>query len=352
MRRTSRIVSLVTILLVAMVLLAVALAGCGDGGSTAAQSDGSPAGILSSAVAASQEIDSAKGTFDLSIEFDVDASTLPEEAQAFVGEPIRISGTLAAASEPLAGDVTVSASIAGASLEIGLKMLEDKAWIGFMDQWYEAPAEMMAGLSDPAASEAASAEIFQIFATAGIDPATWFSDLKIAGEESVDGVDSHHLTGSPDVAKMMTDLMKLMESGALNDVMGGMTGGTSGSDGAAGMMPSAEELQEMQTMMGSMFQDLKLDIWVGKDDSMMRKAVLGARMVPPAGEDTGGINAITLSMTMTLRDINEPVTVEAPASAKPSSELEKAMEDNLGSLLGPIFGGMGMGGAIPTDIVQ
>jgi hypothetical protein len=68
-------------------------------------------------------------------------------------------------------------------------------------------------------------------------------------------------------------------------------------------------------------------------------------MVPPAGEEAQGMNAIMIDMGLSLRGINEPVAVETPTEARPWSELEKAMQEDPGMIFGPLSGLLGMAGA-------
>ena len=81
------------------------------------------------------------------------------------------------------------------------------------------------------------------------------------------------------------------------------------------------------------------------------KTTVEAQIVPPAGQDSGGVNAITLSLTLAMKDINKPVSVTAPASAESWDALQKALEADpsllgpLGSLGGAALGSTSLGGA-------
>jgi hypothetical protein len=114
-------------------------------------------------------------------------------------------------------------------------------------------------------------------------------------------------------------------------------------------MPSADQLAQMQTTFASMFKDLKIDLWVEKDTSLLRKATIVANVVPPTaptGDTTGssslsgcdtsgsGITSVSLDVTLQL-DPNQTVTVEAPASAKTYEDLQADIQANPG-LLGPL----------------
>jgi hypothetical protein len=88
-------------------------------------------------------------------------------------------------------------------------------------------------------------------------------------------------------------------------------------------------------------------MWIDKDSLQMLKIAVNATMAPPTGEDSGGVNSITLAMTVSLTGLNEPVNVTAPAGAKPWEQFQKDIEANP-SLLGPL-GAMGLSGS-GTDL--
>ncbi|MFH0915694.1 MAG: hypothetical protein V1912_04515 [bacterium] len=334
-----RRLSIALFMVVTLVLLAGA-AGCGTSAQTAgpASADLSPEGILAQAVAASQEMVSAKGSFEVAVSFDVDPGVeLPEEAMALVGQPMKVSGTLAFESDQRAGEFTVSVSVAGQVRDVGMKLLGDKVWFRFMDQWYEAPPEMQQMLGDASGQVTKVTEIQQLLADMGLDPTTWMADLRLVGEETIDGAAVYHLAASPDLAKMMADVVGLMQSGELMKLLD-PSGSGDGLMGTASSLPSAGELQEMQKQLQAMFTDLAADLWIAKDSFAVLKVTAGARMTPPSGEDADGLNAIILSAMISLQDINEPVTVEPPASVQPWTALEKAMEDTLGTFMAPLLG--------------
>ena len=343
---------LIAPLIVAALVLALglALAGCGTAAQNASLGgDTSPAGILAASMDASTAVTSAKAEFDLSLSFDVDKSQMPAEQLAYLDQPMQISGQLAFAAEPLALDLALDASLAGQALNVGLKMAEGKAYIGLAGQWYEAPAEMMQMFGGAGSQTATSEQMQNMLTDLGIDPAAWMKEVRLVGEESLDGVDVYHLEATPDLTAMINDVFGLMQSGQFAGMMG-QTGATGGTDGTGATLPAMDGLDEIQQQLPEMFRNLKAEIWVAKDSLLPLKTTVGAQIVPPAGEDSGGVNAINFSMTVALSDINEPVSVDAPVSAQPWDEFLKALEANP-AMLGPL-GGLGAGSLGGTDFSQ
>lgn len=342
---------LAVILIVIASFLVVGAAGCGEAAQVSlagAGEDQSPQAVMAAAIAASETMTAATGTFDVSLSFDVDTSQMPAETKAFFDEPMTVSGTFAYADEPRAGDFAFSLTMGGETMDVGLKLIDNKFWLSLLDQWYEAPAEMEQTMSESFDQQTQLDELKTLLDELGIDPVTWFKDLRLVGEESVAGTDVYHLSGSPDMAKIMTDAMALMES---EEFMGLIdpTGSMTGSMGVGELMPSADELKEMQTQLTQMFRDFTVDAWVGKKDSLLRKVAIALNVVPPAGEETGGMNGMAMKARVALNDPGETVKVDPPASALPFSDLEKAMQDDPEKFMGPFmglmggFGGYGMG---------
>lgn len=330
-----------TATLLVIAVLGLAVAGCGDAQSSAKAGATTPEGILNQAMTAGTPISNGTGQFDLSLTVNGDAATMPAEAAAMLAQPITITGTLSGSEDPMAVDVSMTASLAGQNLPLGLKMTGGKAWIQFMGTWYEAPADMMTSMSTATTdAKTTAASLLQVLKTAGVDINTWITGLKIVGEDDLDGTKAYHLSGTIDVSKVMADAMKMSEDKTLQSAIPGMD--ALGSTGTSLALPTGTEMAQLQKQLGSMFQTFTVDIWITKDDYQVRKAAVNAKIVPPAGEDTQGIKDITLAMNFSMAPSDSPVTVTPPASSQPFSELESA----LGALSG-LFGGA-LGG--PTGV--
>jgi hypothetical protein len=323
----------------AALVFVVGTTGCGTSAQSAGLSpaDQSPQSILAKAMEASKSITSASGSYEIEISFDTDGSKLPEEAKGLVGQPMKASGTMAFGQDPQAVKLTLAADMAGQTTNLGIKMSGNKAWLGYMDQWYEAPPEMQQTLVNPAGQEAKTTEIQQLLSELAIDPATWMKNVRLIGEEKVGDTDVYHLTATPDLTKMMTDVQKLIQSDKLMKIVD-PSGSASALMGSSASLPAAADLQGMQTQLEAMFKEFTADLWIAKDTFYVVKFAANAKITPPPGEDAGGVNAITLAAGVSLQDVNEPVSVEPPASAKPWSTFEQTMKDNPGMFTNPLLG--------------
>ncbi len=336
----------VLLLIAIMLMLLVGAVGCGDDSNASlAPGDDSPEAILAAAIASAETMTSAAGTFDFEMSYDVDTSGMPEEMLPYLSEPTTMSGTFAFANDPQAIDLSLTMGSGGQTTQMGLKSIDKQVWISLLEQWYEGPPDIGEMMGESSFDEAKIAEIMNLVKELGVDPVTWLKDLRLVGEETLDGVAVYHLAGAPDVAKMMADVIGLMQSEefmALIDPTGTM-GDSAGTGELIPSMPSADELQEMQSQIADVFKDFTVDLWIAKEGQALRKAAMVAHITPPTGEEAAGFNAMDLSVTVSLQQLNEPVTVQPPASALPYSELEKAMEENPEMFMGPLMGLSGAG---------
>jgi hypothetical protein len=332
---------LIALALALALLVLPAVAACGTASQSAAPSGAdlsNPAGILKAAAEASQQLTSAAGDFEMVISLEVDPAAQTDMPQGLAGQPIKVAGTFAAAQDPQALDLAMKVSGMGQDMPFAMKMVDSKAYLGLGDQWYVIPAETMGPWGTSGGQKADAQALQDLIKETGIDPATWVNDLKLAGEESVAGTTCYHLAGSPDMSKVMADVLKLMQSEPFGKLLSGPGQQQSGLN-VASLLPQGEDLKAMLDQVAAAFKELTFDAWVAKDNLLLRKVALGATLVPPAGEDQAAIKSVTLNATFNL-DPQAKVKVEAPASAKPMEELQKDLMNNPG-LFGPFLGGLG-----------
>jgi hypothetical protein len=329
-------------LLLIAVLVALFAAGCGTAATT-------PQDILTAAMNANNKMEGGSGTFDMSITVNGDPTKMPAETKDMLSKPITLKGTVAASSKPtLAADMSVTINLAGQELPLGIKILDKKAWMSFMGQWYEMPAEVTQALATSTSLDAktTSDSLMKLLKDAGIDPMTWITGLQNVGEEKVGDIKAYHLTGTIDFAKLMADVMKIASDKNLQSKLPGAS--ALGSTGTSLAMPDATELAKVQSEITSMFQNTKVDMWISKADSHMLKGSFSSKIVPPAEASTEGITDITLTASFTVTPSSEAVKVVAPTDAKPFTEMEKAL-GGLEQMFGGALGGTTLPGSTDSS---
>ncbi len=85
-----------------------------------------------------------------------------------------------------------------------------------------------------------------------------------------------------------------------------------------------------------------VDLYVG-DDNIVRRITAQLALKPPAGTSSGGATEVDLNFDLTLSDVNQSQTIEAPSEAKPLNDLFRQLGINPLSLLGK-NGGLDLNG--------
>lgn len=337
--------SLLVIALAAVLVFVVfwdQVSGKGDGGG----SDASAQQMLAAAWTGSENAPDAAGTYDVAITMESDTSQTDNPMAGLFGGPITASGTFATTQSPAAVDLTVAASLFGQSIDAGLRLLDGTPYILFGGQWYETDPAMMQSMADSGTTADVGA-IKALLTKLSIDPSTWLKGLKEAGNEDIDGVKTVHLTGSPDLVKMVTDVTALMQSPEGQNLLG-LTSSLGDSSGVSADMPTAEELAQMQTELDAILQSSTVDLWLSKDDNSLRKLAINLKIVPSAADPSSELGtslselstmfkSVTLSASVTSAS-GQPPAIAAPESPLPYTELENALASDAG-LLGMLLGG-------------
>jgi len=332
--KTGRILATV----VTLVLLAAGPASCGSSQSEAL-GDNSPQAVLNAALETAKNVESISGNFEVAVTVELDQTQVPQEAVEFLGQPIKISGNFAAAGPAQKAEYVINLSMAGKTMPVAARLAENKAWLQLGNQWYEAPPELLQQAGQFPYDKQKREEISRLLDDLGFDPASWFKELQVAGEEKFGEAATYHLIGTPDPAKMVADMVGLMESQELMKLIN--PGGTVTEGLGAGMIPSAEELKELESQATQIFRNLKAEFWITKKSQELRKLVVDATLAPPVGKETDGLKSISMAVVLNLDKYNQAVTVEAPTAALPFAELERVMNENPEQVLGPFMELMG-----------
>jgi hypothetical protein len=318
-------------LVAAVAVAAVVAAGCGGSNNSSSSSSGSSGTsgggltaqqIADKSTAAMQAVKSSAFALDLTATIKGDASKAPDaQTKALLQAPISIKAQGSVSNEPQIADMTLNASAAGQKFDLGLKMDGDKIWVQFMNQWYETTQSALGGLtgSSPAPS-ASSAPLTQQLQDAvkslGIDPAAWTEGYTLTGTETLDGTDVYHVVQTLNVSKVVDDLVKLSQTAS------GLTGGV-GASASPGTQITPQDAQSLKDAL----KGLKIDWFYQKDNFYLRKMQIAATI--DLSKDTqsaaSGVQSVDFSLTLTMNNFDQAVTVQAPTSAKPIQDLVNAL---------------------------
>ncbi len=332
MRRYS-LTLLVVLLVISLGLGAVA---CGSGGKTATGL--TPQEAVKAAMDGVQTATSQSGTYEIALTMDADSSESDPMLGALLAQPIKVTGAFATQMDPVRADLTLGLDLMGMGVELGVRAIDDQAWLNMLGQWYVIPADQLQqqGLGNTADL---SASLLQMMDEQGIDPNTWYKDLKVVGKETLVDTKVTHMSGVLDIQKLFTDMFTLMQ----NPEFMALLGDVAESDGAVSL-PDTSELQDLQATIDQMFTNGTFDLWLADADNSLRKLVFATDMTIPQEMGTLGVSGGNVVVTVDFDAPGEAVEVSAPASAKPLDDLAQDMESNpllsgLGGLLGSGLGG-------------
>jgi hypothetical protein len=201
----------------------------------------------------------------------------------------------------------LDASGAGQSFSFqgGLVATKDNAYVEYQGQAYEVGSELFGRFTQAyqrAARQAKAAKGGQsssFFDQLGIDPRNWLTNVSNEGDEEVEGADTTHIHGDADVKRIFSDLGKIAER-------------------APGGAPqiSPDQLDQVE----SAIKEASVDVYSGQDDHVLRKLSLSLNVVPPESANTQ-VSSVSIDFSLTLSDVNEAQSIEAPSGAKPISDL-------------------------------
>ena len=225
------------------------------------------------------------------------------------------SGTLevsGAFETPAKGEVAefelhVKAQGVGSDVDAGFISTGDEGFIVSGDEAYRVPASAWKQVVDAAAKAETPAEQVELPFTFNLS--NWLRDVEQADGETLDGVETTHVSASLDVGAMLTDVMAAAQQA-----------GT----------PAAALPPELQQQATEAVKRADFDLYVGKDDELLRRAQADVEIAPAEGD------ALEMSAEFSLTAVNEPQDVKAPKNVSPG-----APDGAAGSLAQAFLGAVG-----------
>jgi hypothetical protein len=147
----------------------------------------------------------------------------------------------------------------------------------------------------------------------------------------VAGVNTTHISGTLDVKTILTDLNQFVrrQGNAIS--------------GATGQVPPKPLGQNDIAAIASVVKDPTFDVYVGKSDDTVRRMAGRLQVtVPPRDQaKVGGVKGGSVEFSIEFRNVNGHQKIEAPAKARPLSDLTSSLGTS--GLQGLGSGGLGGG---------
>lgn len=310
-------------LALALAVLAIPLAACGDDGDDAATTaasttaaattaapvpDVDPVDLLAGIPAAPLGPTAVRAR--LSVEVRGEAGDDPATALLLTGPvEVAVDGRSGGADGTL--DLRVQVRAGAFSIPLDVRADGERVYLRYGGTWYvldpatdTSPLAALAGSLDPGRALAAVG-----------DPSAWLVDPQVVAAEDVQGVPATHVSAGLDVAALAGLAVRIADAA--------QSAGLSGQDPLSDVDRAA---------LARGVRTGTADLWVGEDGAL-RRAVLDLDLDLDAIGDgtttTGGIEGVAVKADVSALPADPPV-VEAPADPRPIAELGGV----LGGLLG------------------
>jgi hypothetical protein len=247
--------------------------------------------------------------------FDATISASGDDARV----KLELSGAFERGAANDVPDVAIDFELAadGQRAEGGFVSLGDQAFFTRGDTGWRVPDEAWAPLVEAVASGAGAQPQNIAFP---FDPQTWIRDVESQGAETLDGVETTHISASVDVKRVFEDVAGIArQSGA--------------------PLPSARDAART-------VKRAEFDIWVGNEDRVLRRLSADIAFATPPELRANDSARGQISFDLNLSGVNRPQDIAAPANVRqgmPGGELGELAQ-------GMVTGLTGFGGGEPASL--
>jgi hypothetical protein len=274
--------------LAALLVLSVAVAGCGQDG-TGSGAGGDPRKLLADAF----DNEVVRATVDMKLELRLEGGDL-------LKGPFRLTlkGPYADNGDRLPSfDWDVAVAQSGFGLSGGLVSTGDNVWVRFRGESYEVGEELVAQLNRYLEREAGR-ERHGTLRSLGIDASRWIRTPELAGGGEVGGAEVTKVSGDVDVVRVVEDFLSV-------------------SSGAFDLGPA--ERRDIERAV----EKAEAEVYVADEDHTMRRLRLEVEFDVPESRRAalGGLEAGRLVFDSSTTDVGEKQEIHAPKDAKPLDEL-------------------------------
>jgi hypothetical protein len=321
--------SLQAILLALLATLALAVGACGGdggGGGDEASADTDVDTLLSDTFKGNKDVKSGK----LALKLDIDAKGAEVEGPISVslGGPFQSKGD----KQLPTFDIDFAFEGGGQSIKAGLTSTGEKGFVNFQGTEYAVSDQVFQQFKtgyEQAQKQGSSKDQNQSLSSLGLDPRQWLTNPKNEGEAKVGDDDTIKITGGVDVNKLLDDVNTALQKTRELGVQG------------TEQLPS-QLTDEQKQQVAQAVKNPKVEIYTGKDDTILRRMVVALSIVDPQGAS----GSADIKFDLAISDLNEDQKVSEPSGAKPFDELINKLGGlGLGGLGGAAGGGSGGSGS-------
>ena len=309
--------SLQVILLALVAALAIGVAACGGGGESASSSTDVNT-LLSDTFKGNKDVKSGK----LNLSLKIDA----KGAQGVNGPiTINVSGPFQSQGKQKLPKFKIDFAFdgAGQNIKAGLTSTGTKGFVAFQGSDYAVTDQVFRQFK--AGYEQAQKQgntKNQSLSSLGLDPRQWLTSPKNEGDAKVGDDDTIKITGGVNVNKLLDDVNQALKKTRELGVQGTQS------------LPSQLTAEQKKQVVDAV-KDPKVEIYTGKEDTILRRMVVALGIVAPKNSSSPNGSA-DFKLDLSIADLNEDQEISAPSGAKPFDQL-------LSQLGGLGLGGLGSG---------
>ena len=292
------------------------LAGCGGDDSPSAEESADAQALLEKAF--SKQVDSA----DLKLDMKADLEGLDQlkgPVSLSLSGPFKSSGD----DQLPVLDWDLKAKFAGQTIDAGMVVTDDNAYVSFRGQDYEVGEQVFEQLKANFAKQQKQAGGQQSLKQFGIDPTDWLKDPEVEDGQDIGGDSTRKISGDVDAEKVVEDVLGALRSPALRRQLQ--------SQGQA--MPQVDEAAVEKVT--DAIEDVHFEVNVD-EDGVARRMFAEVEFKVPDDADAGDLEGGKVSFEFVLEKVGIDPEIDAPSDPQP-----------LSALLGQL--GLGGGLAIPQQ---
>ncbi|HEY2631159.1 MAG TPA: hypothetical protein VGI26_02140 [Solirubrobacteraceae bacterium] len=299
-----------------VVLACLGLAACGG-------SSNSPQALLSDTFSGNTPIESGQVNLSFAISGTGGKGTTKPLAVNLTG-PFQSEG----AGKLPRFSLKLDLGAAGHTLSAGATSTGSALYVELGGTWFSTPQSTYQAIAKgyaQATSSNSTTKVHSTFSTLGIEPGKWLSDPTNAGETTIQGDPTIHLTASVNIPAFLADVSKLSQASAALGVGSVIPGG-----GAGSLSPAiAGELAKS-------IKSAHVDVYTGKDDHLLRRLEVTATLTatPQTEAILGGLKTAAVKVTLEFANLNQSQTISAPPNPQSASQLLPALQQLLGAVQG------------------
>ncbi|HUO70809.1 MAG TPA: hypothetical protein VMU39_08540 [Solirubrobacteraceae bacterium] len=229
-----------------------------------------------------------------------------------------------------ASNFNISVTASGRSGSIGILSTGTNGYVTLQGTSYQLPASTFQKLESSfaqVASPPGGGSNGGSLSRLGIDPLHWLIKPAVVGHESVGGADTTHIRAGVDVAALLADVNTMLQKASSLGVP------------ATTKLPSISDATRAR--IASEVKNPTVDVWTGSGDKTIRRLSLWLT-VPVTGQISsalGGLSSAQIAVSLQYAELNQPQTIQAPATVRPFSEFTTQLQSFLAGVQSATSGG-------------